>query len=588
VSATGISPSRRRILEQAQGYVLLCYHNHQPPLVMPGTINQRTPYARMHAMRGYRDLPLWTAEKGVSATFNMTPSLLEQLEVYTKGGSDVFLDLTKVEADRLTEEQKLFLLSNFFKLNHDHSVLPYPRYKELLEKSKRTSSISDFSTQEFLDLQVWFNLAMFGYGLRRSNSEIRAFMDKQRNFTEADKRRIIEIQMGVIREVLGNYKKLQEEGKISVIVSPYVHPILPLIIDEASALEAHPDWVPPMFSHPDDARAQLDIARIIYCRMFGRDPSGMWPSEGSVSHEMLPLVSQAIPSVRYLLTDEGIRERSCPLPEAWWQRFLPWQAEGLSVFFRDRRLSDAVGFVRMERHALTAYEMYQNICRIALDAAKDGMPSGMKPVVSMVLDGENMQDSRPNDAFEFFDMFYRYLMSDGKLIAPILPEEYLELFPNSPQLNHLFAGSWIGSDFGTWTGDRYGDAGAKRIHVAKGHLAKLKRAIELRYGSSFRDTAMQEIYGKASEGNLFSAFSGTKGLAPAILYSLQAESSCFMWWFGGRQGEAADLGVFDIQFRELIATSYLSMGMIVPSELQVSLYHDRPWGEAVGPLKLAV
>ena len=52
------------------------------------------------------------------------------------------------------------------------------------------------------------------------------------------------------------------------------------------------------------AAAQLQQAVDFHRQTFGTPPIGLWPSEGSVCPEMLPLVHQA--GLRWFATDEGI------------------------------------------------------------------------------------------------------------------------------------------------------------------------------------------------------------------------------------------------------------------------------------------
>jgi alpha-amylase/alpha-mannosidase (GH57 family) len=518
-------------------------------------------------------MPDWVAREGIKASFNLTPSLIEQLELYLQGGSDIFLDLTKVPAKELTLGQRLFITTNFFNHNHDQAIKPFPRYQALLEKKRRGNG---FTIQELLDLQVWFNLAMFGFNLRTNDPVVAQLIKKGRDFTEVDKMELIEVQKRVIREVLISYRQLQEEGTIAVTVSPYVHPIVPLVINQQSALEGMPGSWLPQFSHPDDARAQLHLAQLIYQRTFGRPPLGMWPSEGSVSMEMLPLIRQAAPSIRYLLTDADIRRRSEPYlaDHEWWGRFQPWESHGLNLFFRDRGLSDDIGFVVMERYARTAYELFGNIAQI-ISAARGKSPG--KPVIPIVLDGENLQPSRINDAHAFFKTFYGYLVSDPEIVT-ILPEEYLALYPKSAHLTRLFAGSWIAGNFSTWTGDVHQHAGYQRIHRAEGLLERLQVEFGLQVAPEERAKIAEEIYTLARQKNLFTDYRSLSSNARAYLLMLQAESSCFRWWFGGTQGEAADLGTFDQQYRQLLAQAYQELGLPIPADLRVSLYQDRPWG----------
>jgi hypothetical protein len=211
-----------------------------------------------------------------------------------------------------------------------------------------------------------------------------------------------------------------------------------------------------------------------------------------------------------------------------------------------------------------------------------------KPVVPLVLDGENLQKTRINDARDFIaEALYPYLSQDLRL-APILPEEYLELSPDSEKLSYLFPGSWIGTDFTTWTGDPTRVLeGYLRVKWAEKLLEDLQVQLGIRFSPQARESSRQEIYRQAASGNLFAGYQNLSSLARAQLLVLQAESSCFRWWFAGMQGEAADLGVFDKQFRSLLAQAYIEMGLPVPDFLKRSCFVNRPWADSVRGVDVA-
>ena len=62
------------------------------------------------------------------------------------------------------------------------------------------------------------------------------------------------------------------------------------------------------FVHPEDAAEQLARAVACHERLFGRRPVGLWPSEGSVSDAMVPLVAAA--GFTWMATDELILART--------------------------------------------------------------------------------------------------------------------------------------------------------------------------------------------------------------------------------------------------------------------------------------
>ena len=107
---------------------------------------------------------------------------------------DRWLEWSRKPAGDLDEAERFALLANFFKINWDNLVKPFPRYWELLNKRGLTfypeevrRGLRYFSRQEFLDLQVWFNLAWCGYTAERLFPELRELKRKGRAFTEEEK-----------------------------------------------------------------------------------------------------------------------------------------------------------------------------------------------------------------------------------------------------------------------------------------------------------------------------------------------------------------------------------------------------------------
>ena len=149
----------------------------------------------------------------VRATFNLTPSLLIQLKELAAGSvQDLFLEHTKRPAAELTTAERAFLLRHFFAANWSTMVRPYPRFHELLVKRGTDVKGEDlerlarqFTTQELLDLQIWHNLAWFGYGMVARYPRVKALRVKDRGFTEEEKREVLALQHQAITEIIPYY-----------------------------------------------------------------------------------------------------------------------------------------------------------------------------------------------------------------------------------------------------------------------------------------------------------------------------------------------------------------------------------------------
>ena len=95
----------------------------------------------------------------MKATFNLTPSLIRQLDALSAGATDLYWQHTIISAEELTDEQKQFILDRFFDTNR-RVIARFPRYQELLTlRDGSADPLGDFTTDDFRDLQVLFNLA---------------------------------------------------------------------------------------------------------------------------------------------------------------------------------------------------------------------------------------------------------------------------------------------------------------------------------------------------------------------------------------------------------------------------------------------
>ena len=92
--------------------------------------------------------------EGLRVTFNLTPTLMNQLNELSNGTRDIYWIHTEVEADKLTNEQKDFLRDRFFDIN-SRIINTYPRFVELRNLRQNPQ---DWTTQDYIDLQVLFNL----------------------------------------------------------------------------------------------------------------------------------------------------------------------------------------------------------------------------------------------------------------------------------------------------------------------------------------------------------------------------------------------------------------------------------------------
>ncbi len=435
-----------------QIHLAFYWHMHQPYYKDSPGGEYLLPWVRLHATRGYYDMVSILRDfPDVKQTFNLTPSLLKQIIDYAdKGSTDSFLDHTMKPAGELEPQEKKFLLSNFFSSNWETMIRPHPGYWRLLQKrGTRTINaelddvISDFSPQEYLDLQVWFNLSWFGYRASEKKEGIAELLKKGSGFSEEDKKYCMKIQRETLGEVISTYRNLQATGQIELTTSPFYHPILPLLWDSEFAGRSLPGAVlPESFHYPEDARAQIRKAIAFHKGIFGSAPEGMWPSEGAVCPEMIPALCDE--GIRWIATDEEILLNSIDdgsREDVLYKPYLAgYDGKGVSVVFRDRALSDMIGF---GYHNMPPEEAVEDFCQ-RLKTIRKGL-------VCIVLDGENPWESYPNSGRSFLTQLYTRLSCD-KEVACVKIGDYLNDHPPVEKIESLYTGSWINHNLGVWIG----------------------------------------------------------------------------------------------------------------------------------------
>ncbi|MBU4419101.1 MAG: glycoside hydrolase family 57, partial [Candidatus Omnitrophica bacterium] len=289
----------------------IIYHMHQPYYKNLLTGESDLPWVRLHGVKDYLDMvQLLEKFPQVKLTFNVVPSLFEQIEDYNNGLKDKYLELSRKPAEQLTKADKEFILRNFFSINKEKVIAFSPRYYQLYFKKQ---SRQEFTQADYLDLQVCFNLFWIDPSFRKNIPELKRVVHKERFFSENDKQVVLSQQLEILKGIIPAYKKAQSNGQIEISLTPYYHPILPLLHDTHIAKEANRKTILPKekFNYPQDAKYQIDSAIEFYKQRFATAPLGMWPSEEGVSEHILPDIIES--GIKWIITDEAILFKSLKL-----------------------------------------------------------------------------------------------------------------------------------------------------------------------------------------------------------------------------------------------------------------------------------
>ena len=474
------------------------------------------PWAYLHGTKDYLGMPALLDEfPDVHQTFNLVPSLVLQLEEYGRGEArDESFDLAFRPVDGLDASERSFIIERLFPVPVRTMLQPFPRYFELHERRNGPSGQA-FSDQEIRDIQVWWTLVWMDHDRRP-----REFVEKGRDFTEQDKAFLRRLVLETLAQIVPTYRRIQESGSIEVSTTPFYHPILPLLIDS----RVDDPNVPVEIRFPEDAREQLSRARRFMENRFGRAPQGLWPSEGSVSNDVAALAASI--GFRWMATDEAILAKS-GVDLGWDNRrklFRPYKVGDITVFFRDRGLSDSIGFHYMHQPALDAA---QDLVRRLREFSEGSH-------VSIILDGENPWDYYPNSGRDFLRHLFDQIHKEPAVEAVTLSEA-CERMP-AERLDWLAPGSWANGNFYIWMGHPEDHEAWQWIRLARTDLMERKGEV------------LQEKWDLAYEVLLI------------------AEGSDWMWWFGNDFSSEQD-AIFDSLFRQHIGNIYHLIELPAPDGL---------------------
>ncbi len=507
-------------------YLAFIFHMHQPYYKNLLTQESDLPWVRLHGVKDYLDM-VQILEKfpKIKQTFNVVPSLFEQLEDYNNGlVKDKFGELTKKPASELTKHDKDFILQNFFSINRERVIATFARYYELYLKRQRGQ---EFSTQDYLDLQLYFNLAWIDPSFRQNIAELKKICAKERFFSEEDKHTVLEKQLLILKEVIPAYRLYKQNNRIEISVTPYYHPILPLLCSTNIAKEANKKTILPRkeFSYPFDAKTQIEQAVEFYKQRFGASPEGMWPSEEAVSEHILPFIIES--GIKWIVADEAILFKSLKMKKRntklLYQPHLLKRKRGeLNIVFRDRNLSDLIGF---NYHGMKETDAVNNFMGHLENI--DKAFKSKDTLVTIAMDGENAWEFFRNDGHDFLELFYRRI-SESDFVKTTTVSEYLKLNPAQDEIKRLSAGSWIYGEFGKWIGNPSKVKCWEYLTDARKALEKAKKPVS--------EMALKQMY---------------------IL-----EGSDWFWW----AGEDPD-GSFDRLFRLHLANFYKLIEQDTPAYL---------------------
>jgi alpha-amylase/alpha-mannosidase (GH57 family) len=550
--------------------VLLMWHMHQPDYRDLSTGEFRMPWVYLHALKDYSDMA-WHLEQNpqVRVVVNFVPVLLDQLEDYADQFASRHLRdpllrlLDHDEQVPLTDAQRAFAFDQCFRANQERLISPFPGYRHLHDlyksvKAQGEDLIAYLSDRYILDLVTWYHLAWTGETVRRGSSVVMRLIGKGSNYTREDRGQLLDEIGSVVAHIIPRYRALAQSGHVEITTTPHNHPLSPLMLDFRATLDALPQAPLPSASFYPGGRERvsrhLDSALRTHWQRFAQTPRGMWPAEGAVSAAFASLMASR--GVSWAATSQGVLELSqhvsrvaakshgaAPEDVAAGSMHQPWElptvAPGMLFFFRDDRLSDLIGFVYSGWHGRDAAD---NLIG-ELVAIADRASGGPRPLVSIILDGENAWEYYPYNGFFFLSDLYRSL-GEHPRIRTFTGSDIVDRAMQGLEQDRvgtlpvLGSGSWVYGNLATWIGS-----------TDKNRAWDLLCAAKMAY-----DQVMAS--GQLTEQQ--------RALAQAQL--ADCEASDWFWW-PGDDNPSESVGAFESLFRLKLGNLYRFLALPVPEEL---------------------
>jgi alpha-amylase/alpha-mannosidase (GH57 family) len=439
---------------------------------------------------------------------------------------------------------------------------PYLELATIAETLATPERIAYASNQLIHDLAVWYHLAWLGETVRRADPVATALTAQGRGFTEAQRRQLLTVIADQVNSVVPRYRRLAERGQCELSITPYGHPIVPLLLDFQSAREAVPSMSLPQHTNyaggAERAQWHVDEGLRVFMRAFGVRPAGCWPSEGAISRGTLELLDRsgfkwAASSTNVLRGSLSLSSPAAASDPLAYNR--PYQLPGTSMnaFFRDDALSDLIGFTYATWHGDdAANHLVNEVAQLAHRYA-----DSPNHAVVIALDGENAWEHYPFNGYYFLRALYTSLANHPLLELTTMSQCLSRGLAPAP-LSQVMAGSWVHGTLATWMG-----------------APEKNRAWDLLCDAKLAFDRVMRV------GSLNEEQQAAAGRQLAL-----CESSDWFWWFGDYNPQDA-VTQFDRLYRRQLVNLYRLLDLAPPESLSQPISVGRGAPEHGGVMRRA-
>lgn len=526
------------------------------------------PWVYLHGIKDYTDMAAHLENHpDMRAVVNFSPILLEQLDDYvnelhdflnqrgqlTIAMSDPLLALLTGVSEIPSEiKARRQLVEDCKRCYAPRLIEPYPAFKRLVECLDDAAGKVDkdhhfplgyLEEQYFIDLLMWYHLAWLGHSIKQTEIAQR-LIKKEHNYTLEDRYDLLELIYNSLASIIPRYRKLAEQGRIELSLTPYAHPIIPLLNNFDNMRCSLPDApAPECENYPDGwsrSRWHMQKALDAFEKYFHCKPKGVWLSEGGLSADAIHLLDEY--GIRWTASGEAVWRNTCNLIHCNQEEmdnkralFRPYQYQDCDtkMYFRDDGLSDFIGFEYSHWNADDAARNFvgnlENIANFLNDDAD-------QHVVSIILDGENAWEYYLDNGYPFLDALYGKLSDSKQINMTTFAKQSDKL--EATKINQLCAGSWVYGSFSTWIGQHDKNRAWEYLVAAK------------------------KVYDQQIASNTLS----NDMIEQAELQLAICEGSDWFWWFGD-YNSAESVNDFDVLFRTQLKLLYELLGVVSPDEL---------------------
>ena len=527
------------------------------------------PWVYLHGIKDYTDMAAHLENHPkMRAVINFSPVLLEQLDDYVDE-LDRFLNQDNSLAINISDpllalltgvnkipsgiEERKQLVEDCKRCYAPRLIEPYPAFKRIVDCLDNAMSKVDenhhfplgyLEDQYFIDLLVWYHLAWLGHSLRYTEIAQR-LMQKEHNYSLEDRYDLLRLIYESLAGIIPRYRALAEQRQIELSLTPYAHPIIPLLNNFGNMVCSLPFAPSPNCNNYPDGMSRsywhMKKGIEVFEHYFHQKPKGVWLSEGGLSPDAIQLLDEF--GISWTASGEDVWRNSCHLVGCKQEEmnnkralFKPYQYQNCNtkMYFRDDGLSDFIGFEYSHWNAEDAAQDFvghlQNIDHFLGDNANN-------QVVSIILDGENAWEYYIDNGYPFLDALYKKLSNNPQIKMSTFAELSEQL--DATVVDQLCSGSWVYGSFSTWIGQEDKNRAWEYLVTAK------------------------QVYDQKIASNTLSS----KQVEKAELQLAICEGSDWFWWFGD-YNSSKSVSDFDILFRTQLKLLYEILEVTPPDTLK--------------------